>query len=70
MSLRWRIMVAIVAVIVLTVMLGVGVGYLATQYRLGVFVDEIGADEARARRKPEPGVHGCGRLGLVGPNAV
>ena len=46
MSLRWRIMGAIVAVIVLTVMLGVGVGYFATQYRLGAFVDEIGADEA------------------------
>ncbi len=46
MSLRWRIMVSIVFVIVLTVLISVGVGYYATQARLGVFVDEIGDDEA------------------------
>ena len=46
MSLRWRIMVSIVLVIVLTVLTSVGVGYYATQHRLGVFVDEIGDDEA------------------------
>ena len=46
MSLRWRIMVSIVLVVVLTVLTSVGVGYYATQHRLGVFVDEIGDDEA------------------------
>ena len=46
MSLRWRIMGSIVFVIVLTVLISVGVGYYTTQYRLGVFVDEIGGDEA------------------------
>ena len=46
MSLRWRIMGSIVLVIVLTVLISVGVGYYATQARLGVFVDEIGDDEA------------------------
>ena len=46
MSLRWRIMGSIVLVIVLTVLTSVGVGYYATQHRLGVFVDEIGDDEA------------------------
>ena len=46
MSLRWRIMGSIVLVIVLTVLISVGVGYYATQSRLGVFVDEIGDDEA------------------------
>ena len=46
MSLRWRIMGSIVCVIVLTVLISVGVGYYATQSRLGVFVDEIGDDEA------------------------
>ncbi len=46
MSLRWRIMVSIVFVIVLTVLISVGVGYYATQSRLGVFVDGIGDDEA------------------------
>ena len=46
MSLRWRIMGSIVLVIVLTVLISVGVGYYATQSRLGVFVDEIGGDEA------------------------
>ena len=45
MSLRWRIMGSIVLVIVLTVLISVGVGYYATQSRLGVFVDEIGDDE-------------------------
>ena len=46
MSLRWRIMGSIVFVIVLTVVISVGVGYYATQSRLGVFVDEIGDDQA------------------------
>ena len=46
MSLRWRIMGSTVLVIVLTVLISVGVGYYATQSRLGVFVDRIGIDEA------------------------
>ena len=45
-SLRWRIMGAMVLVIVLTVLISVGVGYYATQFRLGVFVDRIGGAEA------------------------
>ena len=44
-SLRWRIMGSIVLVIVSTVLISVGVGYYATQSRLGVFVDEIGDNE-------------------------
>ena len=47
MSLRWRIMGSIVFVIILTVLISVAVGYCTTQSRLGVFVDEIGDDEAR-----------------------
>ena len=46
MSIRWRIMGATVLVIVLTVLISVGVGYYTTQFRLGVFVNEIGEDEA------------------------
>lgn len=46
MPLRWRIMGATVLVVVLTVLTSVGVGYYATQARLGVFVDRIGSDEA------------------------
>ena len=46
MSLRWRIMGATVLVVVLTVITSVGVGYYASQSRLGVFVDRIGGDEA------------------------
>ena len=46
MSLRWRIMGSIVLVIALTVLISVGVGYFATQSRLGVFVDQIGDDKA------------------------
>ena len=46
MPLRWRIMGSTVFVIVLTVLISVGVGYYATQSRLGVFVDEISNDEA------------------------
>ncbi len=46
MSLRWRIMGPMVLVILLTVLISVGVGYYATQSRLGVFVEEIGVDEA------------------------
>ena len=47
MSLRWRIMVSTVLVVILTVLASVGVGYYATQSRLGVFVDRIGSDEAK-----------------------
>ena len=46
MSLRWRIMGSTVLVIVLTVLASIGVGYYATQSRLGEFVDRIGNDEA------------------------
>ena len=46
MSLRWRIMGATVLVVVLTVAVSVGVGYYATQARLGVFVAQIGGEEA------------------------
>ena len=46
MSLRWRILGSIVFVIILTVLINVGVGYYATQARLGVFVEQIGDDEA------------------------
>ena len=46
MSLRWRIMVSTVLVVVLTVLTSVAVGYYATQSRLGVFVERIGGDEA------------------------
>ncbi|MDE2860945.1 MAG: ATP-binding protein [Chloroflexota bacterium] len=46
MSLRWRIMASTVFVVVLTVLTSVAVGYYATQSRLGVFVDEIGSEEA------------------------
>ena len=45
-SLRWRIMGSIVFVIVLTVLTSAGVGYYATQSRLGVFLDEIGDEQA------------------------
>lgn len=47
MSLRRRIMVSTVLVVVLTVLASVGVGYWATQDRLGVFVEGIGDGEAR-----------------------
>ena len=46
MSIRWRIMGATVLVIVLTVLISVGVGYYTTQSRLGMFVNQIGDDEA------------------------
>ena len=46
MSLRWRIMAAIVFVVLLTVFASVGVGYYTTQARLGVFVDEVGGERA------------------------
>ena len=46
MSLRWQIMASTVLVIVITALISIGVGYYATQSRLGVFVDEIGDDEA------------------------
>ncbi len=46
MSLRWRIMGAIVLAIALTVSVSVAVGYWTTQSRLGAFVSEIGDDEA------------------------
>jgi len=38
---------AMVAVIILAILINIGVAYYATQARLGVFVDEIGDDEAR-----------------------
>lgn len=46
MSLRRRIMGATIVVVLLTVLVSIGVGYYATQTRLGVFVDRIGKDEA------------------------
>ena len=46
MSLRWRIMISTVLVIVLTVLVSIGVGYYGTQSRLSLFVDEISGDEA------------------------
>ena len=46
MSLRLRIMGSIVVVIVLTILIGVGIAYYATQARLDVFVDRIGREEA------------------------
>ena len=46
MSLRWRIMLATVFIVLLTVLASIGVGYYATQARLGVFVDRIGGGEA------------------------
>lgn len=46
MSLRWRITVSTVLVVVITVLVSVGVGYYTTQTNLGEFVDEIGNDEA------------------------
>ena len=64
MSLRWRIMGSTVFVIVLTVLISVGVGYYATQSRLGVFVDEIGSGEAsQLSPESESGVHNCRWLG-------
>ncbi|MCY3784096.1 MAG: HAMP domain-containing sensor histidine kinase [Chloroflexi bacterium] len=47
MSLRWRIMGAMVTVIILAILVNIGVAYFATQARLGVFVDEIGDDGAQ-----------------------
>ena len=46
MSLRWRIMGVTIVVVLLTVLASIGVGYYATQARLGVFVDRIGREEA------------------------
>ena len=46
MSLRWRIMGATIVVVLLAVLTSIGVGYYATQARLGVFVERIGRDEA------------------------
>ena len=46
MSLRSRILASIVVVIVLTVVITVGVGYYTTEARLGIFVDQIGDDDA------------------------
>ena len=71
MSLRWRIMGSIVLVIVLTVLISVGVGYYATQSRLGVFVDEIGDDEAsRLAQSLSRGIYRSRRLGYGGQTAV
>ena len=44
MSLRWRTMGATVAVVLLTVLTSIGVGYYATQALLGIFVERIGRD--------------------------
>ncbi len=46
MSLRWRILGSNVAVILLTVLIGVGVVYYGTESRLGVFVERIAGEEA------------------------
>lgn len=46
MSLRWRIMGAMVFVIFLTAVINIGVGYYTTQSRLGVLVERMGGDEA------------------------
>ena len=46
MSLRWRILVSTVLVVVLTVVTSVAVGYYATQARLDSFVEQLGDDEA------------------------
>ena len=46
MSLRWRIMGLTVLVVIITALVSVSLGYYATQSRLGVFVEQIGDDEA------------------------
>ncbi len=46
MSLRWRILGATTAVVVLAVLTSVGVAYYATQSRLDLFVGQIGEREA------------------------
>ena len=46
MSLRWRILAATTAVVVLAVLTSVGVAYYATQSRLDLFVGQIGEREA------------------------
>ena len=46
MSLRWRILGSNVVVIILTVLISVGIVYYGTEFRLGVFVDRIGGEEA------------------------
>ena len=46
MSLRRKITAATIFVVVLSILASVGVGYYATQARLGDFVDQIGDDEA------------------------
>ena len=46
MSLRWRILGATAAVVVLAVLTSVGVAYYATQSRLDLFVGQIGEREA------------------------
>ena len=71
MSLRWRIMGSIVLVIVLTVLISVGVGYYATQSRLGVFVEQIGDEEAsQLARSLSRGVYRCGWVGHGGQTAI
>ena len=47
MSLRGRITAATVLVVILGVLISSVVAYLATESRLGVFVDRIGEDDAR-----------------------
>ena len=46
MSLRRKITAATIFVVLLSILASVGVGYYATQARLGAFVDRIGDDEA------------------------
>ena len=46
MSLRWRILGSTVLVVAITVLASIGVGYYATQSRLGVLVARIGANES------------------------
>ena len=71
MSLRWRIMGLTVLVVVVTALVSVGVGYYATQARLGVFVDQIGDDEAtRIARNLSREYYRLRRLADSGQGAV
>ena len=46
MTLRKQIIIAFIAVIIMTVVLSVSAGYLTVQWRLGVLLEEIGRTEA------------------------
>ena len=71
MSLRWRIMGSISLGHRSYRLISVSVGYYATQSRLGVFVDEIGDDEAsRLARSLSREVHRCQWLGNGGQTTV